>query len=163
MISQRVLCFLERDGRYLLLHRRRPPNAGMWNAVGGKMEPGEDPYAACIREVREETGLAIAGPLLRVLLVVTVRRTGDLWVIYVFRAAAPPGAVVASDEGELRWVSVGDLPALQAPEDLPVILPRLLQPEDSSAGGVAVVRLDYETEDGHPIRTEVLDPEGRAR
>ncbi|HLA25329.1 MAG TPA: NUDIX domain-containing protein, partial [bacterium] len=86
MISQRVLCFLDRDHRFLLLHRRRSPNAGMWNAIGGKIEPGEDPFAACIREVREETGLVISGPKLRALLVITVRETEELWVIYVFRA-----------------------------------------------------------------------------
>lgn len=157
MIAQRVLCVLEREGRILLLHRRRPPNAGVWNAIGGKIEPGEDPYAACVRETEEETGLAIRDPVLRVLLVVTVRRTGDLWVIYVFRAAAPPGEVAPSSEGDLRWVAPADVAALPTPADLPVILPRVLAPGD---GPVAVVRVEYDAEIGAPARTEVLRPEG---
>jgi len=157
MISQRVLCFLERDGRYLLLHRRRPPNAGMWNAIGGKIEPGEDPFTACVREVREETGLALGAPALRVLLVVTVRDTGDLWVIYVFHAPAPPGELSASDEGDLEWVSPDGLAARATPADLPLLLPRLRQP-GPGAGDVAVIRLEYDTESGAPVRTEILGP-----
>jgi 8-oxo-dGTP diphosphatase len=151
MISQRVLCFLERDHRFLLLHRRRPPNAGLWNAIGGKIEPGEDPFAACIREVREETGLEISAARLRGLLVVTVRETGDLWVIYVFRAAAPAGETIASDEGDLRWVDPDEMRSLPTPADLPLILPRL-----RDEGDVAVVRLEYETEIATPSRIEIV-------
>ena len=51
-----TLCFLTRDDQVLLLKRRRPPNQGLWNGVGGHVEPGETPLAACLREVREETG-----------------------------------------------------------------------------------------------------------
>jgi 8-oxo-dGTP pyrophosphatase MutT (NUDIX family) len=154
MISQRVLCFLERDGRYLLLHRRRAPNAGLWNAIGGKIEPGEDPFAACIREVHEETALTISALALRVLLVVTVRATGDLWVIYVFHAPAPAGDPAASDEGELEWVSAADFSRRRTPADLPLILPHLQG--TATGGGVAVIRLEYETETGGPIHTEIL-------
>ncbi len=150
MISQRVLCFLERDRRFLLLHRRRPPNAGLWNAIGGKVEPGEDPFTACVREVREETGLEISSPSLRVLLVVTVRETGDLWVIYVFHASAPAGETIASDEGDLRWVDPDEIRSLPTPADLPLIVPRL------RGGEVAVVRLEYETEAGAPSRIEIV-------
>lgn len=151
MISQRVLCFLERDQRFLLLHRRRPPNAGLWNAIGGKIEPGEDPYTACTREVREETGLEISSPSLRALLVATVRETGDLWVIYVFYAPSPAGEVAASDEGDLRWVDPDEMRSLPTPADLPIIVPRL---RDGS--GAAVVRLEYETEAGPPSRIEIV-------
>ena len=151
MIAQRVLCFLDRDGRFLLLHRRRSPNAGMWNAIGGKIEPGEDPFAACIREVGEETGLAISDPTLRALLVITVRETDERWVIYVFRAPAPPGEVTASEEGDLRWVDADEILSLRTPADLPVILPRILHGED-----VTVVRLEYDTGAGEPRRVEIV-------
>jgi len=151
MISQRVLCFLDRDRRFLLLHRRRAPNAGLWNAIGGKIEPGEDPFAACIREVREESGLVISDAALRALLVVTVREPDEVWVIYVFSAPAPPGEVTASEEGDLRWVAADEIPSLRTPADLPVILPRILHGE-----GVTVVRLEYETEDSQPHRIEIL-------
>ena len=136
------------------MHRRRPPNAGMWNGIGGKLQPGEDPFTTCIREVREETGLIITGPVLRALLVISVKSTGDLWTIFVFTAAAPAGEPVASDEGELAWVDVGRLNSLPVPADLPVILPRVF--ED---GGVIVARLEYETEDAASVsRAEILGP-----
>ena len=43
-----------------MLHRRRPPNQGLWNGVGGRIEAGEPPLAACLREVQEETGYRLA-------------------------------------------------------------------------------------------------------
>ena len=126
----------------------------MWNGIGGKLQPGEDPFTTCIREVREETGLTITGPVLRALLVISVKSTGDLWTIFVFTAALPAGEPVASDEGELAWVDVGRLNSLPVPADLPVILPRVF--ED---GGVVVARLEYETEDAASVsRAEILGP-----
>ena len=57
-----TLCYLERDGCYLMLHRTKKEqdeNAGKWVGVGGKFEPGESPDACLVREVREETGFAL--------------------------------------------------------------------------------------------------------
>ena len=126
----------------------------MWNGIGGKLQPDEDPFTTCIREVREETGLTITGPVLRALLVISVKSTGDLWTIFVFTAASPAGEPVASDEGKLAWVDVGRLNSLPVPADLPVILPRVF--ED---GGVIVARLEYETEDAASVsRAEILGP-----
>ncbi|MDQ7842772.1 MAG: 8-oxo-dGTP diphosphatase [Armatimonadota bacterium] len=154
MISQRTLCFLHRGRQVLLLHRRRSPNAGMWNGIGGKIEPGETPFAACVREVREETGLTIPSPDLRGLLVVTVQATGDVWIIYVFTAPAPDGPLAPSPEGDLRWVDAEQIASLHTPADLPVILPRILN-ED----GITVVRIHYATDDAvEPQRLEILGP-----
>jgi len=54
-----TICFCRSADRVLLLHRRRPPNAGRWNGVGGKLAPGETPAACIRREVLEETGIDI--------------------------------------------------------------------------------------------------------
>ncbi|RPJ49222.1 MAG: 8-oxo-dGTP diphosphatase [Chloroflexi bacterium] len=65
-----TLCFLTRDcpgndgvaqpaGEVLMLHRKFPPNQGLWNGVGGRLEPGESPRDCILREVREETGYEI--------------------------------------------------------------------------------------------------------
>ena len=152
MISQRTLCFLHRGRQLLLLHRRRSPNAGMWNGIGGKMEPGEDPFTACIREVREETGLMITDPRLRGLLVITIAATGDLWIIYVFLASAPEANLMPSEEGDLRWVDADQIPSLHTPADLPIILPHILEGED-----VIVARIDYATEDAvEPLKVELV-------
>jgi ADP-ribose pyrophosphatase YjhB (NUDIX family) len=50
---------LRQDGAVLLVRRGRPPAAGTWSLPGGRIEPGESPSEAAVREVREETGLAV--------------------------------------------------------------------------------------------------------
>lgn len=56
------LCYIERDGRYLMLHRVKKEldeNRDKWIGVGGKLEEGESPEDCALREVREETGLTL--------------------------------------------------------------------------------------------------------
>jgi 8-oxo-dGTP diphosphatase len=60
-----VVLLVDRQGRILLQHRdgnaSRFPN--LWGFVGGAIEEGETPEEAARREVSEETGLTISGPL----------------------------------------------------------------------------------------------------
>ena len=61
-LLQTTLCYLEKDGAYLMLHRvkkKNDVNHDKWVGVGGKFEPGEDALACALREVREETGLTM--------------------------------------------------------------------------------------------------------
>ncbi len=125
---------------------------GLWNGIGGKLEPGEDPYAGCRREVAEETGLTIAAPQLRALLVVTVQTPPALWVIFVFTALVPESPVGPSEEGELAWVDLAALASIPLPPDVPMIIPRLF-----TEGEVLVLRAEYGTEDPKTLaRLEVM-------
>ncbi|TLS37153.1 NUDIX hydrolase [Pseudalkalibacillus caeni] len=54
-----TICFIKQGNRILLLNRNKKPNMGLWNGVGGKIEPGETPDESIVREVKEETGLTI--------------------------------------------------------------------------------------------------------
>src|SRR5262245_27497561 len=56
-----VSVFVFRDGRFLAMQRSRRVEAapGAWDAVSGRVEPGEAPRAAAERECREESGLAV--------------------------------------------------------------------------------------------------------
>ncbi len=58
-----TLCYIEKDGCYLMLHRTKKENDynhDKWIGIGGKFENAESPEDCAIREVREETGLVIA-------------------------------------------------------------------------------------------------------
>ena len=101
-----TLCYLERDGEYLMLHRikkDRDVNRDKWIGVGGKFEPGESPEDCLLREVREETGLTLTAWRYRGL----VTFVSDVWpceYMHLFTADAWTGEERPCDEGELRWI-----------------------------------------------------------
>ena len=101
-----VLCYLQRDDQLLMIHRNKAPNKGKWNCVGGHIEPGETPYAACVREVLEETGFSIPAPVFHGLL------TWEGFEIpfgglYMFSSPAPADLVaVTNGEGDLEWKTI---------------------------------------------------------
>ena len=56
------LCHIEKDGKYLMLHRVKKENdlnRDKWVGIGGKFEDGESPEECNAREVLEETGLTL--------------------------------------------------------------------------------------------------------
>jgi len=61
-----TLCYIEKDEKYLMLHRtkkKKDENHDKWIGVGGKFEAGESPDECVIREVKEETGLTLTVPV----------------------------------------------------------------------------------------------------
>ncbi len=52
-----VLCFIQEGSKALLIHKKRGLGQGKVNAPGGRIEPGETPLEAAIRETQEEVGL----------------------------------------------------------------------------------------------------------
>ena len=56
------LCYIEKDGCYLMLHRTKKEqdyNKDKWIGIGGKFENGESPEDCAVREISEETGLIV--------------------------------------------------------------------------------------------------------
>jgi 8-oxo-dGTP diphosphatase len=51
------LLFIIRDGKILLIQKKRGFGAGKINGPGGKIDPGEAPLCAALRETREELGI----------------------------------------------------------------------------------------------------------
>ncbi len=152
-IHLRTLCFVWDGGRTLLIHRRRPPNSGLLNAIGGKLEPGEDPFTAAVREVEEETGVRVHRLDLRAIVTIHVRTTGARWVLFTFCADLPEGAVVrASDEGLLEWVETEAIRALPVPRDIPLMLPYLVD----RSRPILMANLTYETDDAASMLTYEL-------
>lgn len=101
-----TLCYLERDGCYLMLHRvkkERDINRDKWIGVGGKFEDGESPEDCLLREVREETGLTLTRYRFRG--VVTFVAEGyETEYMYLYTASGYAGTLTGCDEGDLEWV-----------------------------------------------------------
>jgi len=101
------------DGRILMLRRSGSSRlfAGTWEPPGGKVDAGEPYDAALLREVREETGLAIR---LDTVAGASHYEMPELRLAVLFmNARLVSGQVRLSDEhDEFRWVPLPDLPQL---------------------------------------------------
>ncbi|MBQ7693389.1 MAG: 8-oxo-dGTP diphosphatase [Oscillospiraceae bacterium] len=101
-----TLVHLERDGKYLMLHRvkkERDENRDKWVGIGGKFEPGESPEDCALREVYEETGLVMKSWAYRGI----VTFVSDAWgteYMHLFHSTDFTGSVKDCDEGVLEWV-----------------------------------------------------------
>lgn len=110
------IAFDER-GRVLLVQRGTPPSLGDWTVPGGRVEPGETLAAACRRELREETGLAVTvGPLVEVVERIERDPSGALrhhFVIFDYLVEIAGGSLAAaSDARDARWCEPTDLERL---------------------------------------------------
>ena len=109
-----TLCYIEKDGQCLLLHRtkkKEDPNAGKWIGLGGKCEEGESPEDCLLREVREETGLTLTAYRCRGL----VTFVSDEWpteYMHLFTGHDFTGELTECSEGELVWVPLEQRAAL---------------------------------------------------
>ena len=101
-----TLCYLEQDGKYLMLHRTKKEhdiNKDKWIGIGGKFEPDESPEDCMLREVREETGCELTDYRLRGI-VTFLSGDGLTEYMFLYGAAGFSGTLQDCDEGELIWV-----------------------------------------------------------
>ena len=109
-----TLCYLERGGQYLMLHRVKKENDlnhDKWVGVGGKFEPDESPDECLKREVREETGLTLTDYRCRGV-VTFVSARWETEYMYLYTATGWTGELTDCDEGELEWVDIDAVDAL---------------------------------------------------
>ena len=101
-----TLGYLERDGRYLMLHRvkkKNDVNHDKWIGIGGKFENAESPDECMRREALEETGLTLGDVRFRG--VVTFVAGGwEPEQMFLFTCSDFSGSLRACDEGDLEWV-----------------------------------------------------------
>lgn len=109
-----TVCYIEKEGKYLMLHRTKKKNdinEGKWLGIGGKFEDKESPEDCIIREVKEETGLALNSVKLRGILTF-INTICETEYIYVFTSNDFTGNLIECNEGELKWVDKGKVTSL---------------------------------------------------
>jgi 8-oxo-dGTP diphosphatase len=126
-----TLCYLKKDRQTLMIHRIKKANDmhwGKWNGLGGKLEPGETLEACATREIREESGLLAAAPLLKGLLTFPKFANDEDWYAFVFVVTEFSGVISDSREGVLRWIDDEKLLDLELWEGDRIFLPWLERP-----------------------------------
>ena len=110
-----TLCYIEKDGAYLMIHRIKKENdlnKDKWIGVGGKIEEGESPFDCVRREVYEDTGVSIKNPKYRGI----ITFVSDVWgteFMHLFTATEFDGEInYDCNEGKLEWVKKEIIPAL---------------------------------------------------
>ena len=124
------LCYIERDGCWLMLHRVKREhdlNRDKWLGVGGGFLEDESPEDCCIREAFEETGLTLCGPKLRAV-VTFVIEGGENEQMFLFTCSDFAGELRECDEGVLEWIPKEDLYGLELWEGDFIFLKRIERP-----------------------------------
>lgn len=109
-----TLCYIEKDGKYLMLHRTKKKNdinKDKWLGVGGKLEEGESPEECLLREVKEETGLVLKSYQLRGI-ITYVSTTWETEYMFLYTANQFEGDLIECDEGELQWINKNEVTKL---------------------------------------------------
>lgn len=125
-----AVALLNRDGKVLVA--RRPPGrplAGLWEFPGGKVEAGEEPETALIREILEELGIEIARADLMPLTFASHAYPEFHLLMPLYLCKRWQGSIAAQEDQELRWVRPDELTHYDMPpadEPLKTSLPKLL-------------------------------------
>ena len=127
-----TLCYIEKDGAYLMMHRvkkKNDMNQDKWVGVGGKLEVGESPYDCVKREIAEETGLTVDRPIYRGVITFVSDLYGTEYM-HLFTANEFEGEIKDDcDEGRLEWVNKEDVYNLPVWEGDKIFF-RLLETEE---------------------------------
>ena len=115
MTKLSTLCYIEKDDKYLMLHRtvkENDVNKDKWIGVGGHFEYGESPEECLLREVKEETGYTLTSWAYRGI-VTFVYGEDVVEYMSLYTADGFEGEPIDCDEGELEWVEKSKIETLK--------------------------------------------------
>jgi 8-oxo-dGTP diphosphatase len=124
-VDRAVLCFIIQNGHILLIHKKRGIGSGKINGPGGRLEPGETPLQAAIRELEEEVGLTPHAP----------KKFGELSFIFadgyslhgtIFVSQNFSGEMTETEEAVPFWCPVDTIPYDNMWKDDPYWLPEVI-------------------------------------
>lgn len=122
-----TLCYIEKDNKYLMLHRTKKKNdisKDKWLGIGGKFEEGESPEECIVREVMEETGLTLNSYKLRII-VTYVSTNWETEYMYVFTSNDFTGELIECNEGDLQWIDKKEVTKLNTWEGDKIFVEKL--------------------------------------
>lgn len=128
-----TLCYIEKDGCYLMMLRNKKkndPSSGKWIGAGGKMEPGECADDCVRREVLEETGLRLRTASYRGV----VHFHSEVWEseeMYLYTSSDFEGELTSDcNEGDLKWIPFEEIMELSLWDGDRIFLKKLLDGEN---------------------------------
>lgn len=111
-----ALAMIDDSGRVLV--QQRPPGkamAGLWEFPGGKVEPGETPEHALVREIEEELGVRLAAEELVPLTFASEPLAERHLLLLLYTARRWEGEPHALDASAIRWVTIDEMRGLPMP------------------------------------------------
>lgn len=123
-----VLCFIERDDEFLLIHKKRGLGKGKINAPGGRIDPGETAIEAAVRECQEEVGMT-PSDLSYVTELNFIFTDGYSLRGYVYWAKAFTGTPTETDEADPFWCKKSEMPYDKMWQDDQYWIPHMLKGE----------------------------------
>jgi len=125
-VVPRTILFIFADGKVLLQKGavNKKINAGLWNGLGGHIEPHEDVYSAAKRELFEEAGIQSDKLVLCGTIMIEVTAVEGI-LLFVFACKKEGLEVADSSEGKLDWFPVDRIPTNEIVDDVPDLIGRV--------------------------------------
>lgn len=127
LVGVGVVVMAPEDGHVLLVRRGQPPAQGCWSVPGGAQRLGETLLAAAEREVREETGLAVA-PEAVITAVDSIHHDDAGRIVYHYTIVDVAARYIAGEPGPggdvqaCAWAPVGELAAYGLPAEMVAVI-----------------------------------------
>lgn len=143
----RTLTFLLHSDEILLI--KVPEDRGAWsglyNGVGGHIERGEEPLSAALREIGEETNQSPKSLNLTGIVQIDTNRNPGIGLFVFLGIVEVKKDLISGPEGTPEWIEISDLTDTPLVEDLPQLLPKIL--EAGETGAPFFAKYHYDPED----------------